>query len=140
MDSDIKAVINMIEDGAVTPFIVVTGHGMDISDRTDPPYVNVASKYVNLYMMEEPGLFIEDRADAVDSMNWKLEMFKASQTKHPLDRFMSVIEETASHHFVPIPFRGEKCPNTLYVSDEIQGTAPIRPFIAISEWTRMTKI
>ena len=135
-----KAVINMIEDGAVTPFIVVTGHGMDISDRTDPPYVTLATKYVNLYMMEEPGLFIEDRADAVDSMNWKLEMFKASQTTHPLDRFMSVIEETASHHFVPIPFRGEKCPNTLYDSDEIQGTAPIRPFIAISEWTSMTKI
>ena len=59
----------MIEDGAVTPFNVVTGHGMDISDRTDPPYVNLATKYVSLYMMEEPGLFIEDRADAVDSMN-----------------------------------------------------------------------
>ena len=59
----------MIEDGAVTPFIVVTGHGMDISDRTDPPYVNLATKYVSLYMMEEPGLFIED---AVDSMNCSL--------------------------------------------------------------------
>ena len=67
-----KAAINMIEDGAVTPFIVVTGHGMDISDRTDPPYVNLATKYVSLHMMEEPGLFIEDRADAVDSMNCSL--------------------------------------------------------------------
>ena len=48
LDSHILMTINMIEDGEVTPFIVVTGHGMDISDRANPPYVNLVTKNVNL--------------------------------------------------------------------------------------------
>ena len=133
LDSHILMTINMIEDGEVTPFIVVTGHGMDISDRANPPYVNLVTKNVNLYMMGEPGLFIENRADAITSLNWKREMCEASKTTYPLHSFMSVVEENVSAHSLPIQFRGENCPNTLYVFDEIQGSAPIRPFIAISD-------